>query len=288
MGPNDVQHLIHELYGLLDALSQKRMEEPLIQHHELLKLDIARNDDWYKIRFLSAETQEPYRQMLQPVIQWMNDLHKTPHRELTEDEGKNNCLVPGKIALKKRSEQVIAKSSEVTSTNSTLPTQPQPSPGPPRALLRADSFGVKANVFHQECVLVLEEGSYRAETRSQKIGSNRVETKLNGGQLTPVEISQLQALLADPALASIRHRVTSHLVQPVSGEMLELEIPRSSGLQELVLSSNFDRPGIPFFYSGDGDIAQAQLLLKFLSEHVENNGLGSLDPGQRNGCQSAP
>src|SRR5207249_5288032 len=55
---------------------------------------------------------------------------------------------------------------------------------------------------------------------------------------------------------------------PISGEMLNLQIYRTSGLQDVVLSSTFRRRDIPFFYSGDSDISSAQPLLKFIGEHV--------------------
>jgi hypothetical protein len=113
-------------------------------------------------------------------------------------------------------------------------------------------------------------------------------TKITGGEITPAEILQLQQAIDGSILAKIRHRETSHLVLPMSGEMLNLQISRPSGIQELVLSSTFARRDVPFFYSGDGDISSAQSLLKFIAEHIWTNGSGRLDPGLRNDCRDAP
>jgi hypothetical protein len=288
--PDELQQVLNNLKTLVEALSQGQIEEPLVGHSELLKLDVARHGRWSEVRFLSVESQEPYRQSLQPMIRWLNNLHKSPHKELSEDAGKNNCLVPRKIVLKKRDEPSLRASSDVASRYAPAPSQPDAPPRAPRplALLRVDSFGTKSDVFHSDCVLIAEDGSYRAENRSQKSGRKTIDTRLNGGQLTPTELAELQQLLSNSALADIRHRKTSHMELPVSGEMLELKIARPSGLQEIVLSSTFNRRDIPFFYSGDGDIANARPLLKFLSEHINNNGLGSLDPQLRNGCTDAP
>lgn len=74
----------------------------------------------------------------------------------------------------------------------------------------------------------------------------------------------------------------------MSGEMMNLQIYRASTVQDVVLSSTFNRRDIPFFYSGDGDISSAQPLLKFMTEHVWTAESGRLDPGLRNDCQSAP
>lgn len=293
--PEEVQQLVTRLKPFLDAVSQGRIEEPLIAHHELLQLDIARNGHWSEARFLSAESQAPYRQSLQPILRWLNDLHKQPHKELTEYAGKNNCLVPRKIVLKKRSDEPpVAEVAPNPAASSPalpapLPQTTQPAkPESPEAILRMSQMSMKSGMAEQRCALVLANGAYRAEKRVQKTNSSRVETKIDGGLLTPPELAELQQILGDSALAEIRHRKTSQLVLPMSGEMLELEVNRPSGPQDIVLSSTFNHRDIPFFYSGDGDIAQAQPLLKFLAEHVQNNGLGGLDPNLRNDCTDAP
>jgi hypothetical protein len=140
----------------------------------------------------------------------------------------------------------------------------------------------------QRCVLVKGDGAYRTERRVQKVGSKKVETKIDGGKMSAMELSEFEKILNDPALTNIRHHSTSRLVLPMSGEMLNLQIFRSSGPEEVVLSSTFNHHDVPFFYSGDGDIQSAHRLLEFIAEHVDNNPLGALDPGLRNDCSDAP
>jgi len=275
----------------LKALSQKQIEEPLIRKPEFLALNISRRENGQQLVFRSAESQEPYWKSLQPIVQWLNNLHKQPHKELSEDAGKNNCLAPGKIALKKRTEEAPSASAAATSNqtapmDSSNPTAPKP--GSASTLLQLSSLSVKSHLTRQACVLIVANGLYRAEEQQQKEGSKKVETKITGGKFAPEEISQLQQLLNDPGIAGIRHRKTSRAVVPMSGEMLNLQIYRASTLQDVVLSSTFNRRDVPFFYSGDGDISSAQPLLQFLNEHVWTAGAGRLDPGLRNACQSAP
>ena len=275
----------------LRALSQERIEEPLIRRSEFLRLEVSRDDHTQELIFRSAESQEPYRQTLQPLIRWLNDLHKVPHKELSEDAGKNNCLPPSKIALKKRSDEAPSDPAPAAGKNS-APMDPsnatEAKPEPVPILLQLGSLSVKSHGVRQACVLIVANGFYRAEEQEQKEGSKRVEMKITGGQFVPEEMSQLQHLLNDPVLAGIHHRKTSHMTLPMSGEMLNLQIYRSAGLQDVVLSSTFNRRDIPFFYSGDGDISSAQPLLKFVTEHVWTAGSGRLDPSLRNDCQSAP
>jgi hypothetical protein len=274
----------------LAALLQQQIEEPLIRRHEFLQLNVSRDDHWQELTFFSAESQEPFRESLQPLIRWLNDLHKLPHKELSEDAGKNNCLAPGKIALKKRGEDTPRAAVESSPNSAFMPSPARPAakPDPAPALLHLSSLSVKSDGVRQSCVLIIANGFYRAEERTQKAGSKRVITKITGGKFAPEEISQMQQILDDPALAKIQHRKTSHMVLPMSGEMLNLQINKPSGLQDVVLSSTFNHRDIPFFYSGDGDIRSAQPLLKFITEHVWTNDSGGLDPNLRNDCQNAP
>jgi hypothetical protein len=275
----------------LQALSQEKIEEPLIRRSEFLRVEVSRGDHWQELTFRSAESQEPYRQSLRPLVRWLDDLHKAPHKDLSEDAGKNNCLPPSKIALKKRSDEAPAEAAPARGKNSapvdsSNPTEAKPDPVP--TLLQLGSLSVKAHAVRQACVLIVANGFYRAEEQEQKEGSKRVETKITGGKFTPEEISQLQQLLNDPAIAGIHHRKTSRMTLPMSGEMMNLQIYRPSSVQDVVLSSTFNRRDIPFFYSGDADISSAQPLLKFMTEHVWTAGSGRLDPSLRNDCQSAP
>jgi hypothetical protein len=291
---DDVEQLATKLRAFLGAVSQRQIEEPLMAHHELLKVDIPRDGRWTEVRFLSAESQEPYRKSLEPLLRWLDGLHKFPHKELTEDAGKNNCLVPRKIALKKRSDDLPAEvpAPGAVAPSASIPSQvPAARPAgsePVTPLLRVLQMSMKSGLAEQRCALVVSNGAYRTEQRLQKTGRSKVQTKIDGGQLTPQELAELQQIVNDRALSEIRHRKTSRLVLPMSGEMLELEINRSSGPQDIVLSSTFNQRETPFFYSGDGNIASAQPLLKFLAEHVQNNGLGGLDPQLRNDCTEAP
>jgi hypothetical protein len=147
---------------------------------------------------------------------------------------------------------------------------------------------MKSGNARQTCVLITADGTYRAEERAQKVGNKKVTTKITGGEITPDEIVRLHQAIDSSPLVQIRHRKTSRMVLPMSGEMLNLQISRPSGVQELVLSSTFARRDVPFFYSGDGDISSAQALLKFIAEHIWTNGSGGLDPALRNDCQDAP
>ncbi len=278
-------------------LSQQQIEEPLIRaRHDQLQVTIFRGDGWQDLFFRSSDSQHPFKQWLQPLAHWLDNLHKLPHREFSEDEAKNNCLPPRVIALKKRDTDAMRPPVTSKITANLLYAGPAPQPQPSQsitpqsvpALLHVYSFEMKSGSAHESCALVTDNGKYRFEDRTQKAGKP-VITKITAGQITAGELQQLHQLLDDPALAKIKHHEPpGHGDVLMMGNKLDISISRPAGVQHFILSSRFNRPDFPSFYSGDADLSTARPLLKFLSEHVENNTAGPLDPSKRNGCTEAP
>jgi len=279
----------------LSKLSQRQIEEPLIQtSHDELQISVFREGNWQDLFFQSGDSQQLFQHWLWPLIRWFNDLHKLPHRELSEDQGKNNCLPSKEVVLKRRGS---SSANSVVPDISSAPARFSPSHPPPveanktatvQSLLRLYSFETKAGNAHQSCVLIDEEGKYRFEDRKQKAGKP-MNTEIIAGKIGREELQQLHQLLEDPSLARIRHHEPpGGMVVSMLGDMLSASISRPNGVQHVILSSAFSRPGFPSFYPGDADISTARALLKFLSEHVENNKLGVLNPASRNDCAEAP
>ncbi len=278
-------------------LSQQQIQEPLIRtRHDQLQVTVFRGDGWQDLFFRSSDSQQPFEHWLQPLVHWLDNLHKSPHRELSEDEGKNNCLPPRVIALKKRDADAPPQPVTPKTTTHILSAGPASQPQPPRpdrlppvpALLRVYSFEMKSGSAHERCALVVENGKYRIEDRTQKTGKP-VNTEIMAGQITAEELQHLRQLLDDPVLAKIKHHEPpGGMVVSMMGDMMDISISRPPGIKQFILSSRFHRPDFPSFYSGDGDVSTARPLLAFLSENLESNKAGVLDPASRNGCSEAP
>lgn len=297
IGTNELAELERDLDSrTLATLSQAQIEEPLMRRHDMLQINVFRTDHWQDLLFQSRESQEPFQQSLQPLIRWLHNLHKLPHQEFSEDAARNNCLPPRKIVLRKRPPSASAESSQpspiiasrIIAPRSQQPNPPQLSrPQPVPTLLQVFSLSKNAEGAHQYCLIVAENGDYRFEKRTQKNGSRQVRTEVFRAEMTPDELRDLQQVLADPALVKIgHHEPPGNSAVPVMGDMLDISIARSNGIQKIILSSGFNRRQMGFFYGGDADISVARPLLKFLSEHVENNKSGILDPGLHNDCQA--
>jgi hypothetical protein len=285
-------------------LSQQQIEEPILRSgpYDKLQVTVFRRDDWQDLFFRSSESQRALKQWLQPLVHWLDDLHKLPHHELSEDAGKNNCLPRTPIVLQKRGaaqqHEVSAKTRAdvLPSGPVAQPTAPAPQDGPKSGgatavgatILRIHLLEIKSGNAHDRCALVAESGTFRFEERKQK-GSKPVDTAVFSGNFNSDQLQQLRQILNDPNLVKMNHREhRGGRVVPILGDMLELSISRPEGNQQLVLSTAFDHPQIPGFYGGDGSFHNAEPLLKFLTEHVEGPQAERLSKEARNGCTELP
>jgi hypothetical protein len=283
----------------LALLSQQQIEEPILRtRRDRLQVTIYRRDGWQDLYFRSADSQQPFKKWLQPLVHWLDDLHKVPHRELSEDAGKNNCLPPKVIALQKRGVVPSEKNDPAKITmqvfSSSAPsTMKSPSPQltevdsrPVQTLLHLFSQEIKSGNARERCFIVAEDGKFRLENRVQKAGK-RVNTEVALGQMGAHDILQLRQILDDPRLVKIKHREPPggrNAPVPILGNMLDLSIARPTGNQRIVLTSAFGRPGFPAFYGGDADISEAGRLVKFLDERSDKDKAESQGGVARNGC----
>jgi hypothetical protein len=269
-----IERTLHD--PTLASLTQSQIEEPLIRNQEdRLQVSIVRNGGWQDLNFQSLDSQRPFEHSLRPLVRWMDDLHKLPHKKLSEDAGKNNCQPARSLALKKRS------FTAATSGETTVQSGPADSIS---ALLRVYSFSMKGGGAHQQCVLITENGKYRFEDRAQKAEGKPVETQVSDGEISSGDLQELHRVLDTPGLANLRHHEPPGGRIPVMGDILDLTISRATGDQKLFLSGGFGRE-IGAFFGGDGPLTIAGPLMKFLAEHVERNSTATvLDRSLRNGC----
>jgi hypothetical protein len=274
----------------LASLTQRQIEEPLMNaRRDTLQLHIFRGDHWQDLLFESSDSQEPFKHSLTILTGLLNDLGKWPHQEFTEEEGRNNCLPPKPIKLKKRppdspSNPVASLASSPKPVIALRPSRPSP-PVTVSPLVRLFSTKVSSSFENQSCVLLTDDGSYRFEDRIQKNGSKQVKTEVFAARISDEQLAQFRQILADPGLQKIgHHEPPGNAPVSVQGDMIDISIARPNGTQRLVLSSGFNRRQVGFFYGGDADIRVARPLLKFLGEHIESNKSGALDPSLRNEC----
>ena len=277
----------------LAGLSQPQIEEPIFSGRtEKLQLTIYRRDHWEDLFFQSVESEERFKQSLDPIVQWLEALRRLPHKELSEDEGKQNCLPPRKIELKKRDSisfpDAVATKPLGTKSALKLPPLVTPSAIPSATpLLRVLSVVVGTSDARQFCALIADTGRFRFENHLQKAGKP-VHSEVFAGHLSLDELTQLRSLLDTPALAKIQHhepRGTAAV--PMMGDMLNLAIARPDGVQKIILSSRYGHE-FGTVYGGDGDMRSASKLMEFLNRRLPEEKNGMLDKSARNDCTALP
>jgi hypothetical protein len=280
----------------LTALSQEQIDEPIVRGRtEKLQVTVYRHDHWQDLFFQSVESEEPFERALEPLVQWLDDLHKLPHKTFTEDEGKQNCLPPRKITLKKRDAnppppQPITSTDWAIKSILKIPALAPAVPAAPasiRPTLRVYSLAVRTSEAQQSCALIAENGRYRFENHYQKMG-RAVNIGITSGKLNSEELVELRAILDNPTLMKIQHHEPrGSAAVAMLGDMLNLSIIRPEGEQNIILSSSFGRQ-FGSFYGGDADTSVAHDLTEFLKDHIENAGASLLDKSARNDCTELP
>jgi hypothetical protein len=88
---------------VLRQLTEKQIAAPKgeIMLDEL-HVDIFRGDRWQDLFFVDDSSRRPFEHSIAPLVRWLHELPKEPRREISEEEGKNDCQLPKKIVLKVR------------------------------------------------------------------------------------------------------------------------------------------------------------------------------------------
>jgi hypothetical protein len=87
----------------LPRLSQETPGSPrMTRGSEVLQISIFRTDHWQNLIFMNVNGSQTVPRSLNPLLHWLDSLHKQPHQQMNEDESKNNCQSPKKIELKQR------------------------------------------------------------------------------------------------------------------------------------------------------------------------------------------
>ncbi len=69
---------------------------------QIVQISIFRTDHWQNLVFIDENGSQSVPRSLEPLLNWLGSLEMQPHRQLSEDESKNNCQSPKTIELKRR------------------------------------------------------------------------------------------------------------------------------------------------------------------------------------------
>jgi hypothetical protein len=234
-----------DLIKILDAdefrqLKQEKIVPPFVSTGiDRLAVLVARPEGAQHFEFFDKTSREPLRAAIDPLLGWLDWLRKQPHKELSEEEGRNNCLPPKNIALKKRppTGAVPPISTPAMPPSKTAPeakpvSQPPVTPAVQSPyLMRMLVDELYGGVFKRECLVVYSGGRYRMERGRQKPGERRV-SEVFQDSLTPEALQQLQEILDDPALRNAP-APEENVRRYIEGHFTTLWLPGRDGGQRL-------------------------------------------------------
>jgi hypothetical protein len=293
-----------ELANLKDALnsdelqqiSQQKIIPPLLDTTvDQVQVNIVRTDHWQNLYFADSTSQMPFSSALKPLLTWMKALQDEPHRMLTEDAGKNNCLTPKKLHLTVRTNHSTLSTQEEgdektnqNAANSSITGAAKPQLSQPKSFLMRYSAEVfSGSVLERTCVIVSPTGNFRLEKASQQ-ATYKMKASVFEGSIPEDELRELNQLLDAPDLRNLHHqnRLASMRMQNVF--VVSLSIPREKEVQQLLFSGHSS----DFFDRGDpggviDDTSSIQPLQKWVKASITNKKLAHLKSAKPDSCAPA-
>ena len=280
----------------VSRLSQAQIRRPplILRKPDELLVSIHRAGGWQDLVFPTAESRDDYRDALDPLLKLLEELQKAPQTELSEDEDRNNCLLPGKIELKTRAP------ARPTSTPAPLdPVEPGvalPGAVPTGTDARKKDLSLVAELttFDGEtldvsCFAIYTSGRFHHESKSQKTSGKTVAVLIREGSVALPEMEQLTAILNDPALMSnTPEEIPTRRARQF--EIAKLVVARDNGMQQIVFWSYAARSlrfgGLPDFR--DHGMKLVRPLRKWLKVNVEEKPATLLPETSADECGMKP
>ena len=220
-------------------------------------LDVFRSDGIQSLRFLDPSARKPFKQSLDPIVDWLGEVKKLPHSAISADAA-NRCS-PGQSAM---------------------PASERQAP-PGNYLFLLSHFHGWYGGLDESCVVVYGDGRFLTESTSGKPLLHR-STRAAEGQLSQEQISQLHGVLQDSALLAWQEHPAAPRGIPQGPsapggiyqdvDRLRAAIPRESSTQVLTFIGGVGRPGGRIGQLGSGPPD---------AQHYEDSNKHLLDPLQK-------
>jgi hypothetical protein len=186
---------------------------------DLLLLWIHRPGYWQDLSFPTAESRNAFREALGPLLTWFDQVQKVKGRTLSEEAGKNNCLVPAEIQLKTRPSPDSATGIQRPSTSAYM--------------IRELTTQIANRRQEEVCLIVFDSGIYHKVREWRNFGSKEIKMAVSDGTLSADDIHSLRVILDSDEL---RKYVSDLPPRQFFGEettITHLAIPRSGPEQEI-------------------------------------------------------
>jgi hypothetical protein len=221
----------------LRKLSSDQIAEPLVViNSESLQLNIFRSDRRQDLFFPSSESQQPFHELLAPLLEWFNGLRNEPHRTIAAISGKNNCMPPGKIELTARP----TSAAQMPAGEAGGPNGDAGTPGSaaiPAFLMRLQYTRFEQREAQRTCAIVYADGRYHVEKSTQQV-FGPVRSRVHEAPLDGSKLQSLRGLLDDPELKALQHGNIPDNPMFSATDTIRVWIPRDKDTQHLEFASD--------------------------------------------------
>jgi hypothetical protein len=95
-------HRMLDSGGIARLSQEKPIPTETTRVSQIVQISIFRTDHWQNLVFMDEIGSQSVPRSLGPLLNWIGSLETHPHRQLKEDESKNNCQSPKEIELQER------------------------------------------------------------------------------------------------------------------------------------------------------------------------------------------
>jgi hypothetical protein len=276
----------------LADLTQQNIPVPLvISEHDVFQLRVLRPTFTQTLSFPDPQSRGPFREFINPLLQWLSLLQKRSHTELDEYSGRNNCLPPHKIEFSSREAKTQGREPSPSRASNPAGSTPDISPptSPAPFLMRWHFNDIARKTVEDMCVVVYLSGQFRLEKSKQSVGGN-LKMRAFEGSLDENDLRQLKELLDEPKLRSSAYQNVSNWRSFTERELTILTIPRDREIQQLRFASYFGVPDLTsnIRFGTDPEEDLVSPLRKWVKSHIESRKLDALPNALATRCIAAP
>ncbi len=215
----------------LRKLSQENVRKPLITDAiDDLQFAIWRTEGWQELTFSTPDSRKPYKEALDPLLHWFQDLQKHPPAAARVEGSQTRC-------------QPTHVTKLTTTIGNPLTSGPAPASNTAAYLFRFNSIHYYRARVDGACTIVFCDGSYHGERSDQTYLGHRRD-KIVDGRLEPEAIEKLKTVLGSRELESDPSTPDDWNPQLMrEGSVTVLSVPRQREVQRLVFSDAFNTKG---------------------------------------------
>jgi hypothetical protein len=193
-----------------------------------VELSVWRERGWQNLNFFSPEDRKPYRESIDPLLKWFQDVVKKRPAATAVSGNPTRCVPPPSLIVS-------------TEPQTERPANTQALHFAPGYLFRFQSTSFGSGLAENKCVVVFSDGSYRWEERTETF-AGRKRGRAGSGAVDSAVLQELKQVLDSPDLKNATSGDNPGVLA-ANWEGAGVDIPRENEVQIIRLDSAFNTHG---------------------------------------------